>query len=545
MMSIFDVKTGYVMLSRKEEQADSLSDVPELVRNMADFDLVKVTKSDFCSRNYKHFSALGCLSYQIPLNDTLMDSTLCTLWDLHGSLDREIQYAGVLPTEDNVWTSILKMDCGKFELKVDPDKFRRSLDLTWGKLRIALEGDICLFPDFVEDTSATFPFTVLGFKKKRDVLRHPTFWNEWVFKPFDKPCIWRVSPKYEFLHIMDDIFNGKIRTFIIPPLHLLYWQKVFCAEADHNLIKYQCGDIRYGISFAYGGFHRFVSRHGPNIFLRKFIEADVSGWDRVLVLLEHVWKMRKRGLKNVHPSLWKFYDWVEENTLNSILLLPNGDLIRKNWGNNSGSGTTTSDNCLAHQIIMDYLRIHLQDEDICHVLDLLADLYGDDSLASLLTQLTDDELKQIWIHVYSLFGMTIKPSQFKVSTGPIGVGFLGAKCAMVDEMFVPYYNSERIYSSLVSDIKAKSEDETLGKWYALLHLSWHDEELFERISYAIVNAIREIDGPYSDHLHEHGVPSRDRVINSYWLGVEGDEFSSVPKWMEEDFKKHEACAKYD
>jgi len=180
----------------------------------------------------------------------------------------------------------------------------------------------------------------------------------------------------------------------------------------------------------------------------------------------------------------------------------------------------------------------MSDSGYCAIQDILADVYGDDSLTSLLSALEDEELKDIWILVYSLFGMTIKPSQFKVHTGPIGVGFLGTKCAMVGNYFVPYYNSERIYASLVSDITAKSDDETIGKWYALLHLSWHDNELFDAISIAILNAIKSVDGPYSQHLRENGVPSKDRVVNSYWLGTEGHD-SSVPTWMEVVFKKYE------
>jgi len=155
----------------------------------------------------------------------------------------------------------------------------------------------------------------------------------------------------------------------------------------------------------------------------------------------------------------------------------------------------------------------------------------------LLNKLSFPRIEEIWKEVYAMFGFTLKASQFKIRKGPVGCRFLGAECVLVDgSFFVPSYDYDRIYSALVSDLKPKTEDETIGKWYALLHLSWHHVELFNSIRQAIVHAIRDCSGAYVDFLREQGVPTREKVVYGFWLGSEGSYFEEDSKWMEEAFK---------
>jgi len=445
-------------------------------------------------------------------------------------LHREILYAGVKATSRNVWKSLLKMDSELIMNVQDPILWKRALEATENVLEPVLKCDWDPMPEFVETTSATLPFSLMGFRKKREVLCEPAFYSEYVQEPFDKPCLWRASAKYEFLSIREIVEEDKIRTFIIPPLHLLYWQKSF-GSGDKKMKEIYPGDIRYGYSFQYGGFDKLIRAHGNGSFeetmKRLFFEVDVSGWDRLIPLLRQAWEMRKKFLR--YPkTLEVFIDWVIEQTVRSFVVLPNGDIIRRKCGNNSGSGTTTSDNCIMHQMLTNYLREKLNYYHGISQEDLRADIYGDDLLSSIKVDAETEDLmlrilKDLLRNMYKEFNLTVKESAFHIQKGPVGMHFLGATCQVIEDRFVPAYDSERIYSAFVSEIDKHGSDDELSKAYALMHLSWYDEELFENIREFIqkILAEKEIHGPFIDALRTTGVPYRSRVIQEFWLGVEG------------------------
>jgi hypothetical protein len=453
------------------------------------------------------------------------------LFHKHGvNLDRKIKFGGVHATQDNVWKSIMKMDADLITNIKDPELWERALERTDEILEPVLSTNWDYMPEFVESTSATLPFSLMGFKTKGQVLGEPDFYNCYVRNPFTRPCLWRVSPKYEFLSIKEIIEEEKIRTFIIPPLHLLYWQKAFGA-GDKKMKEVYPGDIRYGYSFQYGGFDRLIRAHGGGSFeetmKRLFFEIDISGWDRLIPLLRQAWEMRRKHLK--YPkSLDDFFDWVIEQTVKAFIVLPNGDIVRRKCGNNSGSGTTTSDNCIMHQMLTNYLREKLNHYHGIEQTDMHADVYGDDLLASL--KLDEEQeaqmircLKDILRNLYKEFNMTVKESACQIQKGPVGMHFLGATCRVINDRFVPSYDSDRIYSAFVTEIDKHGPDDEVSKAYALMHLAWHDEELFTNIRSFIITILadQEIHGPFVDSLRTTGVPGRQRVIHGFWLGVEG------------------------
>jgi len=94
---------------------------------------------------------------------------------------------------------------------------------------------------------------------------------------------------------------------------------------------------------------------------------------------------------------------------------------------------------------------------------------------------------------------------------------------IIGKQFVPSYDSDRIYSAFVTQIQKHGEDEEVSKDYALLHLAWHDQELFEDIRTFLLDIIskKEIDGPFIQNLRRTGLPTRDQVIHQFWLGAEG------------------------
>jgi len=512
---------------------------PESGRNLLLYDVKKSIKSQTCRKEYKFFTPFCSTSYEIPLGSTFMHQPLSDFWKDYGDLSfvRSLDFGGVLANDDNVWKSVYKMDA-KHGLTsgFDPKIFDDAIEMSWSKLGWCLTTPINYAPSFVLNRSATFHFTAAGYKTKGDVLMDPDFY-ELVWHPFDMLCWWRVSPKHEYLAIEDIINENKIRTFIIPPMHLLFWQKVFGC-ADENIKKYQPGDIRYGITFQYGGYHRMIMAHGDDPESLIWYTLDASGWDRLIPILNACWDLRRRGL-TIPPSIQKFYDWMISNTISSYLLLPNGDVIWKDWGNNSGSGTTTGDNCIMHQIISDYTKIYAQKRNFANIDDHNADLYGDDNQATFPCiwegkdlDLILESFKQILVDVYGHFGLTIKKHTCVVQKGPIGVQFLGATCTKHGDFYLPAFNSSRIYAAMTTCIDKHSIDDEVSKCYALMHLAWNDIELFDILYNMLFSAMRDtsVQGSFLNSVRKRGLPSREEVINRFWIGTEAESIFAQPNF---------------
>jgi hypothetical protein len=496
------------------------------------YDARKTIKSDHCLRQYTHFTPVCNTSNIVPMQITgdHMHHSTSQLWKDFGDLkfSRALLYRGVIAYQDNTWTSIMKMDSvSGLSPQLDQQMFHDAMELTWSKLRCCLETQIDYFPSFTSASSATFPYRLLGYRNKGEVMQDPDFMAI-VWDPISRVTWWRVSSKHEYLSV-DDIIAGKVRTFIIPPMHLLFWQKAFGA-GDENIKRFQPGDIRYGVSFQYGGFDRMIRKLCEDPELMIWYTLDVSGWDRVICLMRECWELRKRGLE-IPDTLLPIWQWMLDNTISSELLLPNGDVIWKDWGNNSGSGTTTGDNCIMHQIISDYTKLYVDELGIARIETHLAHLFGDDNLARFPNLWTKEELpakceafKELLRYVYKLFGLTVKESAVDVQLGPQGLKFLGAAVVKIGNHYVPSYDSGRIYAALTTEIDGHTTDAEISKCYALMHLAWNDCELFDVI-YNTLNRVmtdRSIDSPFLESLRTKGLPSREMVIHRFWLGSEDD-----------------------
>jgi hypothetical protein len=347
-----------------------------------------------------------------------------------------------------------------------------------------------------------------------------------VWDPIKRICWWRVSTKHEYRSI-EDILDLKIRTYIIPPLELLFWQKAFGA-ADEKIKKMQPGDIRYGISFQFGGFDRMIRTGHGDPEDKIWYTLDVSGWDRLVSLMEECWKLRERGL-DIPPTIRPIFDWMIANTISSFLLLPNGDVVWKYWGNNSGSGTTTGDNCIMHQIISEYTKLYVESLNIAALEEHLAHLFGDDNLANFIHHWRKNEIlekcehfKDLLRFVYRLFGLTVKEAAVEVQLGPQGLKFLGGCCRKVGDFYVPSYDSARIYCALTTEIDGHDFDANVSKCYALMHLAWYDDQLFDQIYNCLLRMMsdQDVDSPFLGMIRRSGLPSQHAVIHHFWCGAE-------------------------
>ena len=260
----------------------------------------------------------------------------------------------------------------------------------------------------VEDVMATMdlttasgqPWSRYGIKKKRDFFSNKEALS-YLFD-FRYPPLWKISPKTEWYHI-DDLKENKVRTFIIPPVHFLFHQKIVYQSQNESLKDFFWS--AYGFNPFDGGTNRMAINLNRN---RWKVSYDVSGWDRLLPILDTVYRMRNR---HVHDSVLKVAEYLTYHTINSSLLTPDGLVFFKPHGNNSGSGNTTPDNILAHFYIAATALFELFDGDESKLWKCVLYLYGDDNAMSIpdFEGVTPLLIEETFKRAYSWFGLRLDP----------------------------------------------------------------------------------------------------------------------------------------
>jgi hypothetical protein len=264
--------------------------------------------------------------------------------------------------------------------------------------------------------------------------------------------IFSAMSKIEFLPL-EDIKVGKSRTFFCGNTPLVIRQKMLYDRMDERMINrtesWFTNWSRYGFTRQYGGFHRLASAHRiieDEAKKRKLeewirhITADVSGWDRAAPLMEQVYKLRRELYGHMTPEEAQIHEYILESIVKPYFVTFQGDIYQRETGNCSGSGKTTSDNTIMHIMMEFYVWISLYSEkhgklpeynDIVN--KIVNSLYGDDNLGSfILVDWVPDEIVEKdeyfsdkYRSYYEEFGLTIKPSQYKIQKTLEGLEFLG------------------------------------------------------------------------------------------------------------------------
>lgn len=427
-------------------------------------------------------------------------------------------YYRVIGTTTSVEKSIKKMDKARVvEFKKSP-YWKQAKDVVFRQYRSLFAQNTRqqtldeVIANMQMGTAAGQPWQFLGLKKKRDCWMNERFLDYICEDPTGRKApVWSVSPKTEKYHAVD-LDNDKVRTFIIPPLHLLIWQKILYDTQNKAMKEFWWS--AYGFNPYQGGVNKYASylnRH------KKFIYYDVSGWDRQLPIMPTVYQIR-----NYHSDAPEFIKcWVTEQTIYSTLLLTDGTLVLKKIGNNSGSGNTTNDNILAHCLILATVLLDLFDGDEDAVLDTVAYLFGDDNAMSL-TYNGPRNLEDVFRKGYRQFGLELDP--FVVQETLEGVEFLGFKFHNLGDAWIPVYPQDKLVSSFSYTIEKKdSNSVSLSRaWILTVMAAGGDRRVFDLMTRAVdqmIYLLQDDQDPVVRAFCEMGAPSYEDVINFY-LGRE-------------------------
>jgi len=452
-----------------------------------------------CDPRYVHMATLGMVKRTVPYPEKGPNFKVkyCPRFSSFSENEPESSliyslsdYERVRARRPDVYASIDKCDVPP---KFPDNKFLdHALLLVEQALAPFLESQIGFTDDstFNLSTSAGFVYLQKQYASKGDAIDSEMF--EDLFSRDDFIPLGSIADKDEFLHI-DDLKRNKIRTIFVDPLDKLAKTKQIFDQQNKKIIK-NCRDlwIKYGMSKQFGGYHKLL------IQLERFEitdQSDVSGWDRKIFLFFCYYIRWKLLRYNRKFSRRVFY--VMFHSVFPTAITPDGRVIFRQTGCESGGNNTASDNSIAHFIIIVYMlcKKYFEYNNFLPSWDFLVFhalyfIYSDDNLGGInISQFgwcSIDDYIAFKIEVYAEFGLEIKPSsQFcSLTFGRINPKheFLGS-FAYFDTEFQKYIPFPRI-GKICSSITRKGlntgldESEFFEKVLALTFLSYPHKSVF-------------------------------------------------------------------
>lgn len=311
-----------------------------------------------------------------------------------------------------------------------------------------------------------------GLKHTGDIFQSQTLINELhaFHEQPEYPTLWSTSAKQELL-TMEKVETNEPRTFIIPDKRYHY----HCLKMEyhqHLLLKElsKSGEAPFalGTSFYRKGFNSVLERLLPNEVIGA---GDCSKWDSSTIwwLYENVViplrvKLYKPPTHYAVGGVTKLFTQEEREKLrqdyavrmtatykdmvNACIMLPNGEVIQKQIGENSGKDSTSDDNTIMHffiqcYMVADYQRKHKEFANFKQV------LYADDHVFSCKQNTLENY--ETRMSYYKLFGILLKPAADLVTPTLEGQTFLGytARWANEHKCYVPVYPIDKALATLV------------------------------------------------------------------------------------------------
>jgi len=314
---------------------------------------------------------------------------------------------------------------------------------------------------FEMSASNGLPLSKMGFKCKRDVVENSKAreYNNKLAVDLRYIVVDTYSDKDELL-TREELERRKIRGIFNSSFFGLIRERfLWGGQNDKLLANFKNSWIKYGMVKQYGGFN---SELQPLEAFEFRWESDASGWDRKICLVP-VYQIRNRLLD--YEGFENLLELATQNNIRPVVLLPNGYVVERATGNDSGKNNTTTDNSIAHFYILVYLFVKRMVEigktpnltDIFNNVHVL--IYSDDKLGGInldFFQWAPEEFILFEREVYSEFGLELKASACLWTVAQKGDrldkrhSFLGSY-AHFDKnacMYVPYPRLGKICSTL-------------------------------------------------------------------------------------------------
>jgi len=336
----------------------------------------------------------------------------------------------------------------------------------------------------------------------------------------------KVAPKVE-LRTKEDILDGKIRLFFISEYHLVRSQLKFGKISSERLKMF--GWSAFGFSPYRGGADKMARR-----LLTKRIRLcyDVSGWDKFIPLMKDLYGFIIEHTRDwLSDGLVDEFKWMVENTVEFNIVLHDGSVFRKSYGNPSGSGTTTRDNTLMHILISATLLSEAYNRKYGTLpsMELLNEqvlyLFGDDSVYSVDDCFSELLNEEFVYEFFTRYGLKLKFLRCGENLPLEQLEFLGFNFVQEDGFYLPKYDVVRLaHSALHTNEQSDSLDAYLCKNFALTMMSYGDNlhrDTFIRAYQTLVESITAFDrqNPVISSLSALG-PLDEEILHAFYTGME-------------------------
>lgn len=476
---------------------------------------------------YKHFTYLGRFpikpiiddcNYEMPKNEYIscVSKELLEQFELMAG-----DYVISKSTRKHLDISVRKADVKPIYDFEKHEFWRRSFDYVCEMNREVLT--VCsLTLDEVYNSidltkSAGFISGLSGFKTK-------DMWFKAGFFPqiFDSDVIYEM-PIYKYIGKVEPRLRehyvdlDKQRTMSVQPPELLLHTKRIFGNQNENMKGHWWSS--YGHNPYQGGVDKLA--HSFRKF-KRFFMLDGIGWDRKSSWMKAVYQMRVMFLQ---PDY--FLEWCARNNMSHYCVLPNGDFIWKDWGNQSGGGNTTSDNIFGMEFVMTLVGAILCKGDLGKLdSSLHCCCFGDDVVAGDNFSCSDEELRSTLIHTFALFGIEIDP--LVISKKLEDMTFLGYRFKKIFGGWIPQYDLSRLSRTFLSDQHKMTLDGQLTKLYSVMLMSaGNGVEKFNLFREAFLEVVCNSQANrYAKLFLQYGVPEYSEVI-SWYLGSESSKSSGL------------------
>jgi len=379
------------------------------------------------------------------------------------------------------------------------------------------------------------PWKFLGYKTRQQLFNS----DEWKDNYENIDFLKRLMPIYESvgkeeLAEITDLHDKKVRTFQTTAAHLLYWQLRLYGQGNENLKKYKWS--KYGFNPFYGGTNQWykeinvVDENGC-ILYRVRVCWDISGYDRK-IFLHYVAERRFRYWCQANQtSIYKdIARWVADAWKRSIIFFHNGDVCVRLRGNNSGSGTTTTNNIEAgFEVVADllvhcYLAKYKEYPPLDLITQQLIALFGDDNAMFLMEQF-DFMLDEAFVkkRLFEQHGLICKWLVGGVEHPFSKLPFLGFTFSPYKGFFIPKWSIERLIHPILYTPNRKTTGQYLQQVYSLMIMSFAHFEIYLKIREVYIKLLQYFKGSGQADVKimlDLGVPTVEEV-EIFYLGLEG------------------------
>jgi len=389
-------------------------------------------------------------------------------------LDYTPTHSFVRQTKDNFKIAVNKFDAPK--ILPDNETFWQSYNLLLKHLEQSIPRHKPTYKGLYMDFKTSSGYPLNRFWKDKEKV--PEELLSELIQTEEDIYIWQLAMKKERLPITK-IRDGKMRSYMMPPLPYLIRQKKF-SQAFNNYLKSTRWSA-YGFNYHKRGFHMKMNKLRQ--YWRKF-EYDVTNWDKRFSLKSICCQIRKHFLDMTKEEEEEF-DFINQFEIEPTVLLPTGEVIKLKIGQCSGSENTTSDNILAHMLMVFYEIVKGVKENYGYVptLDEIYkncefNIYSDDIIGAcseFYSFLINPQKKK---NHYEEFGMTIEidnPEKFKTSNTLEGLKFLGLIAKDYYGIVVPDFDYEIIKNSSVVVMPDETHKTQLTRFIQMLDLLTFNE----------------------------------------------------------------------